>query len=100
MSVTPAQFEAIAVYRRTFFGTHEGKRVLGHRLEASGAFQDPYEVLRLADERPYALRDFVRGMTILVDLGVWIPENFPRLIDAMATLPPPDVKENRSGKTT
>jgi hypothetical protein len=93
LSINYGQREAMMAYRGTFFGSPDGKKVLGHLLESLGTFQDPEDLLRLSADRPEVLRGMVQGLLVLKDLGVWIPENFPRLIDAMAGLPMPELKE-------
>ena len=93
MSMTPNQIEAATVLRRVYFGTADGKRALGHLLQSDGLFQDPEETLQLGIERPDVLRDVIKGLMLLKSIGVWHPENYGRLIDAMAALPMPDIQE-------
>jgi hypothetical protein len=90
MSVTQGQYDEILRNRRVYFGTPDGRIVLRRWLECLGFLRDREDwVVDGVEGDKVQLALIVQAFCLLEQLGVLIPENFDRLIDAMAGLPMP-----------
>ena len=76
-------------WRVLYFGSPGGRAGLYDLLRGLGLFVSLDEMTERLAHGPGAMARLLAGIEILAQLGVWHPENFTRLIDAMAGLPIP-----------
>jgi hypothetical protein len=114
VSVTQAQYDEIARWRRLYFGSQDGRAVLHRMLESYGLmprtsvllqqrYDEPDKVVgvkspdkswrEMVDDPGPNLRLLIQGFFLLQQLGVLVEDNYGHLIDAMAALPMPEIKE-------
>ena len=94
MTVTQRRGDEIQRYRRVYFSSNDGKRVLYDMLEAHGLFADKSEFEEMMKDPGPSLALMIQGLALLQVLGVLEGDNIGRLIDAMTALPIPDIMEN------
>ncbi len=87
----------IEQYRRVYFNSTDGKQVLRDTLQSLGLFRTPEYWKEMLEKPEQNLRLLIEGLLLLKDLGVWTPDNFGPLIEAMASLPLPEVERNDDG---
>jgi len=92
MGVTAQEYESIRAHRQTYLHSGHGKAVLCQLLAGLGTFQDPDELYLVARDRPQLMMGVIEGLKVLKNLGVWTADNIPRLVDAMAGLPMPEIE--------
>jgi len=93
-----SDFEQMKLYRRQLLDTPNGRKVLTDMLRKMGLFRSKAELKSRIEADPAVVRSLLNGIGLLEELGVWTDDNFGRLVEAMATLPLPDL-ENNNGET-
>jgi hypothetical protein len=97
-NVSHDQFDVIAEYRQVYLKTPAGRRVLLDMLVGMGLFRSSADIEERLIEDPGQAKTLVCAIAILEQLGIWTPDNFPRLVEAMAGLPLPTITENQDGQ--
>lgn len=92
MAVTPEQYESIKRWRELYFRSTDGRATLHELLEGLGLFRDANVAMRVDLIDQVVVGQLFAGLAILKKLGVWDPDMFESLIEAMAAMPMPDVE--------
>ncbi len=99
MALTQAQYERMKRYRHQLLETPNGRAVLTDMLTGMGLFKGKRAIRERLEVDPAFVRSLLNAIGVLEELGVWTEENFPRLVDKMATLPIPDLERHDHGET-